>query len=396
MNFIFISPHFPNTYYRFCNALKKNGVNVLGIGDAPYDSLSNDVKNAVNEYYYIDDLKNFNAKVEAVRFFQSKYGKIDFLESNNEYWLYDDALLREKFDINTGPKLSQISTFRLKSEMKKIFQKNNILTARGEKLTTFQRAKEFANEISYPIIIKPDDGMGASKTHLIRDEKELKAFFDTKDNGSYFMEEFVDGDLVSYDGICNSKSEVVYPTHHVFLDQIMNIVNDVKDMVYYTSPIIDKKLDEIGRKVIKAFEAKSRFFHLEFFKLKKDKIGLGKKGDYVALEVNMRAPGGYTPDLINFAYSIDIYQIWADVITFDENHQLDRYEKQYACYVGRRNYVNYKNYFEGIINKYKDHIVWHQGMPDILSDAMGNYFIMAIFKEKKEMFEFIEFLTERM
>ena len=30
MNFIFISPNFPHTYWQFCDRLKRNGVNVLG------------------------------------------------------------------------------------------------------------------------------------------------------------------------------------------------------------------------------------------------------------------------------------------------------------------------------------------------------------------------------
>ena len=36
-NFIFISPNFPTNYWQFCRELKKNGLNVLGIGDQPYD-----------------------------------------------------------------------------------------------------------------------------------------------------------------------------------------------------------------------------------------------------------------------------------------------------------------------------------------------------------------------
>ena len=35
MNFVFISPHFPHTYWSFCDRLRLGGVNVLGIGDAP-------------------------------------------------------------------------------------------------------------------------------------------------------------------------------------------------------------------------------------------------------------------------------------------------------------------------------------------------------------------------
>ena len=51
MNFIFISPHFPHTYWEFCRRLKQDGVKVLGIADAPYDSLSYNLKEALTEYY---------------------------------------------------------------------------------------------------------------------------------------------------------------------------------------------------------------------------------------------------------------------------------------------------------------------------------------------------------
>lgn len=50
MNFIFISPQFPHTYWEFCNRLKQNGVNVLGIADAPYDSLRQELKDSLTEY----------------------------------------------------------------------------------------------------------------------------------------------------------------------------------------------------------------------------------------------------------------------------------------------------------------------------------------------------------
>ena len=50
MNFIFISPNFPHTYWQFCDRLKRNGVNVLGIGDAPYESLEEPLKAALKEY----------------------------------------------------------------------------------------------------------------------------------------------------------------------------------------------------------------------------------------------------------------------------------------------------------------------------------------------------------
>ena len=76
---------------------------------------------------------------------------------------------------------------------------------------------------------------------------------------------------------------------------------------------------QAGSKVLKAFNIKSRYFHLEFFRLKEAKKGLGEVGDLIGLEVNMRCPGGYTPDMLNFAHSVSSYAIWADMIVYDNN-----------------------------------------------------------------------------
>ena len=82
-NVIFISPNFPTNYWQFCRELKNNGMNVLGIGDQPYDQLSGELKASLNEYYKVDTLENYDAVYRAVAFFIHKYGRIDWLESNN-------------------------------------------------------------------------------------------------------------------------------------------------------------------------------------------------------------------------------------------------------------------------------------------------------------------------
>ena len=86
-NFVFISPNFPSNYYNFCRELRNNGLRVLGIGDCPYDDLDEELKRSLFEYYKVDSLENYDSVFRAVAFFSFKYGKIDYLESNNEYWL---------------------------------------------------------------------------------------------------------------------------------------------------------------------------------------------------------------------------------------------------------------------------------------------------------------------
>jgi len=398
MNFVYISPQFPKTNWEFCDRLKKNGVNVLGIADIEYDQLDEKLKNALTEYYKVSSLENYDDVLKAIGFFTHKYGKIDWIESNNEYWLANDARLRTDFNVVTGIKSDKINNIKEKSKMKKFYKKAEIPTAAYSLVTTLVKAKKFIKEVGYPVITKPDNGVGASDTHKIKNEEELKAFFETKNKDiKYIMEQFVDGDLVSYDAIINSKGEPVFETG-IFEPTIMDIVNEGLDVFYYVEKEMLEKLLEAGRKTVKAFGVKSRFIHLEFFKLKNDVEGLGKKGDYIGLETNMRPAGGYTPDMYNYANNTDVYQIWADMVAFDEirNANLnDDLEKNYCIYVSRRDNHNYVHSHDEIKQKYGQSIVMDERMPDIFSRAMGNYMYTAIFKTEEEMEEFKKMVHEK-
>ena len=129
MNFIFISPAFPKNYYNFCDRLKKNKVNVLGIGDTPYNELDEKVKASLTEYYKVNSLESYDEMYRAVAYLAFKYGKIDCLESNNEYWLRQDAKLRTDFNIN-GAKIDDVISFTSKSNMKEYYIKAGVPVAR--------------------------------------------------------------------------------------------------------------------------------------------------------------------------------------------------------------------------------------------------------------------------
>ena len=76
MNFVFISPNFPDNYWRFCAELKKNGLRVLGIGDCPYDQLKPELRDSLHEYYKVDSLEDYDSVFRAVAFLTYKHGKI--------------------------------------------------------------------------------------------------------------------------------------------------------------------------------------------------------------------------------------------------------------------------------------------------------------------------------
>ena len=181
MNFIFISPNFPHTYWQFCDRLKRNGVNVLGIGDAAYEALEEPLRNALTEYYRVDFMEDYDQMLRAVGYFTFRYGKIDWIESNNEYWLEQDARLRTDFHITTGIQADEIGTWKHKSSMKPVYRSAGIPTARCHQVSTPGAAQRFLSEIGgYPVIAKPDVGVGAANTYKIEDDAGFEAFFAEK------------------------------------------------------------------------------------------------------------------------------------------------------------------------------------------------------------------------
>ncbi len=395
MNFIFISPAFPKNYYNFCDRLKKNKVNILGIGDTPYNELDQKVKNSLNEYYKVNSLENYDEVYRAVAFFAFKYGKIDFLESNNEYWLRQDAKLRTDFNI-TGAKIDDVISFTSKSNMKEFYTKAGVPVARYKFCTSIDEDLKFINTVGYPVVVKPNVGVGAQATYKIQSEDDLRNFYNKGFQVPYIMEEFIDGNIVSFDGICDANSNVVFCDNEIFPPSIMDIVNENLDLSYYVNKEVPNDIYIVGQKVLKAFNIKSRYFHLEFFRLKHDKHGLGKAGDIVALEVNMRPPGGFTPDMINFAQSVDTYQIYADIICYNEIRNVNlNHPKYYCIYAARRDRYSYKHSTNEIINLYKNCICMHERMSDVLSAAMGNEFFIAKFSNFDDMMKFKDMVLEK-
>lgn len=392
MNFVYISPQFPKNFYHFCESLKRNGCNVLGIGDTPYDELAPELKGALTEYYKVNTLESMDEKIRAIGYFIHQYGKIDWLESNNEYWLESDAKLRTDFNITTGMMSDHIADFKAKSKMKAFYEKAGVPTARYHLVDQKEDCVAFIKETGYPVIVKPDTGVGAAATYRLDSDADLDDFLASKIDVPYIMEEFVDGTIETYDGIVDLENEVVFETSHVFPEPVMNVVNDSLDLGYYSQREIPADILDAGRRTLKAFNVRGRCFHFEFFRLNKAKNGLGKKGDVVGLEVNMRTPGGYTPDMMNFANDCNIYQMYADMVCFGK-YAGPQPERKYSCvYASRRDGHVYQHSDAEIWAKYGDDMVMAERMPSILADAMGDSFYMARFKTQEEVEAFMQYV----
>ena len=389
-NFVFISPNFPESYWHFCYELKQNGLRVLGIGDCPYDDLKQELRDSLHEYYKVSSLENYDEVFKAVAFFTFKYGKIDWLESNNEYWLMRDAKLRTEFNITTGFKDSDMDRIKLKSGMKAYYAKAGLPTARYHLVQGYDDAYEFAHMVGYPVVVKPDNGVGANNTYRLKNDDDLQYFIATKDENIYIMEEFVKGHVETYDAIIDADGNPVFESGNVTPHSLMDVVNNNEDSLYYIVNYLTPEILDAGKRTVEAFGVRSRFVHLEFFVMDDDQEGLGKKGDVIGLEVNMCPAGGFTPDMYNFAYDTDVYKIWADMIAFNGSTKPPYQKRQYCAFVGRRDNKDYVMDHNAVVARYGHCMKMYNRIPDALSACMANIMYLCNFDTYEQMQEFYQ------
>ena len=272
-----------------------------------------------------------------------------------------------------------------KSKMKEFYAKAGIATARYHLVDTIEGCLSFIQEVGYPVVVKPDNGVGASHTYKLSSDEDLWNFFRNRDTRiSYIMEEFIHAIINSYDAIIDSQGRPMFETGNVTPMSIMDIVNNQDNSIYYIVKDLPEDVRRAGRAAVKSFGVKSRFIHFEFFRLTQDQPGMGKKGDVVALEVNMRPCGGFTPDMIDYAYSTDVYKIWADMIAFDHTDMPVR-ERSFCAFAGRRDGKHFVLSHEDLLAKYGSHIRMSGRLPEVLAGAMGNQIYIATFPTYEEM-----------
>lgn len=385
MNYIFLSPYFPDNFYKFCQGLKEAGVNVLGVGDSTYDSLSPELKDSLTEYYRVDEMEDYPQLIRACGYFTSKYGKIDRIESHNEYWLETDAKLRTDFNV-PGLKIDEIKPMKYKSKMKEVFNQAGLNTARGKIINQIEEAEEFIAEVDYPVIVKPDNGVGAVDTYKLKKQSDLINFFEKKSDTDYIMEEYVEGDIYTFDGLIDAEGNPVFSSSLIYSGGIMEAVNYGLDLFYYIPKELPHEIVEAGLKTLEAFDIKERFFHFEYFK-KSD-------GSIVALEVNIRPPGGLTLDMFNYANDIDIYRQYGKVVK--DNLFDAEISRKYNCfYTGRKNFINYRHSLSDVLDEYGDNIVLHQGIAPILAPAIGDYGIILRTEDLELGKEAVNYILEK-
>ncbi len=380
MNYIVISPFYPQNFQQFTIELANQGINVLGIGQEPYDQLDQPLKEALTEYFRVENLENLDEVKRAVAFLFYKHGPIDRIESHNEYWLEQDAQLREQFNV-FGAKPKDLKKTKFKSEMKKLFKKAGVPVVPGQVVKTISGVDLAVNKLGLPLIAKPDNGVGAAATFKLETKKDVEYFKSEWDQETvYFFEKFVQsGEICTFDGLVDKDGQIVFSTTFDYAHTPLDLMIYKMDNSYYVLKDTDPKLRIYGESIVKTFGMKERFFHIEFFR---------DGDDYVAIEYNNRPAGGFTIDVYNFAHSIDLYKGYAAIVVgkeFPSTHL----KPLFCLATSRRASTNYAYAESELLEKYRDNFKVKKDMPAAFAELQGDYLYMLTTSSREQMKQMI-------
>ena len=367
MNYIVTSPYFPQNFQKFTIELHKAGVNVLGIGQEPYEQLDAPLKAALTEYFRVQNLEDAAEVKRAVAYLFYKHGAIDRIESQNEYWLPLDAQLREQFNV-FGMRESDLRKTRYKSAMKALFIKAGVPVVPGYLVKNHKDIAKGVAELGLLLIAKPDSGVGAAATYKLTSEADVAHFAEAWDGAHpYFLEPFVENAAITtFDGLINAQGEIVYQTGITYYYTPIDLFdNPALDWTYYIEKTLDPQLVDYGHKIVKAFGMRERFFHIEFFKK--------ANGEYIVIEYNNRPAGAFAVDVYNYTHSLDLYALYARMVCGEDiRPAVAARTEQYGLAVTRRDYKHYAHSEADIRAHYGDALKAVLRMPQAFAGLQGD------------------------
>ncbi len=366
MRILYLSPGFPPHSHLFCVAANRRGISVVAVGDISEQHMPPEALQAFESYVFEPRMGEYEILLALVKSMVAAHGPIDFVESNGEHWLEVEGRLRDDLGI-AGLSAQDVRRLRSKLAMADAFDAANVPHPAGILCVSPEFVRAFAVTHGFPLVFKPDSGSGATSTFRVSTEAELDEALLLRLDG-HIVQPFIEGVIVTFDGLVNMEGDIVFYTSHVYDSGIMEVRTGTLDGYYYSMRSIPPELEEVGRRALAAFGLRRRFFHLEFF--------WRPDGSYVALEMNVRPPGGYTTDMMNQACDFDVYDLWAAVMQGELLKRFSFQRKFHTAHAGRRRERAYAVSPEALKDQLGDTLVLVEAVPDAFASTMGNTMYM--------------------
>ena len=312
MHVLFVEPAFPKNQREFVRALHRVGAAVTAIGEAPVEALPADIKGQIVGYEQVGSVVDAQAMLDAVRKVQAR-AWVDRLECTVEAHVEACAAVREETGIpGTSPRTAFLC--RDKPAMKDVLREADVPCAQSLGSSDADEIKQWAEEVGFPLIVKPRSGAGASGTVRVDDTLALNQALAEAGVGrgaSVALEEFIEGHEAFYDTLC-AGGEVIHDFVSHYYPGVLEAMRTrwISPQIITTNRVetADEygQVRELGAKVNAALGIETTATHMEWF--------FGPKGLKFS-EIGCRPPGVCVWDIYGAANDVDLYVEWAKAVT---------------------------------------------------------------------------------
>ena len=307
LHVLMVSPGYPAEMPFFTRGLSLVGAKVIGLGDQPKEALPAIARDHVSHHLQVRSLWDENSVVREVQRLARQI-RIDRVECLWEPGMILAAKIREGLEL-PGMTVEQTIPFRDKEIMKLRLDAAGIRTPKHSRAYTEDQVRDAAEQIGYPIIVKPIAGAGSADTHRCDSRAELeRALKLSKHVQEVSVEEFIEAEEFTFDTIC-AGGRIYFENVCWYRPRPL-----IQRQHEWISPqtVCLRELDmpdlaggrKMGRQVLEALGFETGFTHMEWYR-KAD-------GEVVFGEIGGRPPGARTVDIMNYCTDNDTYVGWAE------------------------------------------------------------------------------------
>jgi len=264
--------------------------------------------------------------LEAARLLESRHGKIHRLIGILEPLQTQLALVRQEMGIpGTDPETAEL--FRNKARMKDELRRHGLPCARHALIHSWDEADAFANEVGFPIVVKPPAGMAAKGTSRIDSRDAFRSALQSLHAGPgnpALAEEFLRGREHSFDTIVVG-GEVRFHSISRYYPAPLEVVETpwIQWVIVLPRVIDGSEFDDIravGVRAVKTLGLETGFTHMEWFRRDDGSLAIG--------EIAARPPGAHIVLANGYAHDADFYHAWARAVVDDAFD--GPYERKYS------------------------------------------------------------------
>jgi len=219
------------------------------------------------------------------------------------------AKLREEFDI-PGKWTEENRLGRDKLVMKNKVAAAGLRTPRYTSVADNEvdRAVAFANDVGYPLILKPINGQSSHGVRKIDNEAQLRvevAALPTE--GRWDLEEYIAGALLHIDGLVDPQGKVTLAVPSRYFNTCLDFTLGAPLGAIMLEPgtPLHERVTSFSVQCIEAIGLKACPFHLEVFHSTSDEL--------VFLEVGARVGGADVPSVMHQATGINLFGEWVNM-----------------------------------------------------------------------------------